>query len=97
MTPKQLGRIASLRRRLLLSRQESMRAEEHALALRAISVKEQCFKPYFTTSRLGTGLRLFTARRVIEAHGSSISVESGEGADACFTIALPRPTSSELE
>ena len=38
----------------------------------------------------GTGLGLYLTRRLIEAHGGSISVESRVGKGSTFTIELPR-------
>lgn len=40
----------------------------------------------------GLGLGLFIARRIVEAHGGSISVESQPGEGAAFSVALPRGT-----
>ena len=37
----------------------------------------------------GTGLGLFIARSIAEAHGGTLDVESGEGSGAVFTLALP--------
>jgi signal transduction histidine kinase len=37
----------------------------------------------------GTGLGLFIARSIAEAHGGTIEVASGEGKGATFTLALP--------
>jgi signal transduction histidine kinase len=37
----------------------------------------------------GTGLGLFIARSIAEAHGGTLDVESGEGPGAVFTLALP--------
>ena len=38
----------------------------------------------------GLGLGLFIARRIVEAHGGIISVDSKEGEGATFTVELPR-------
>ncbi|MDQ3951419.1 MAG: HAMP domain-containing histidine kinase [Actinomycetota bacterium] len=39
----------------------------------------------------GTGLGLYLTRKLVEAHGGSISVESTEGKGSKFTIKLPTP------
>ena len=40
--------------------------------------------------RGGAGLGLAIARRLVEAHGGSISVRNGEGGGAVFTVTFPR-------
>jgi signal transduction histidine kinase len=52
---------------------------------------EQVFRPHFTTkqSRGGMGLGLFIARKVAEAHGGTLSVESLVGQGTTMRIALP--------
>jgi signal transduction histidine kinase len=47
------------------------------------------FEPYFTTKRTGTGLGLAIARKVVEALGGSIRVDSREGEGTRVEIELP--------
>jgi len=47
------------------------------------------FEPYFTTKRTGTGLGLAIARKVVEALGGTIRVDSREGVGARIEIDLP--------
>jgi signal transduction histidine kinase len=42
-----------------------------------------------TRQQGGTGLGLALARRILEAHGSDIEVQSTEGKGACFSFSLP--------
>ncbi|HLI76958.1 MAG TPA: ATP-binding protein [Acidobacteriaceae bacterium] len=47
------------------------------------------FRPFFTTKGHGTGLGLSLARRIVEAHGGTITVRSEVGKGTQFVIRLP--------
>lgn len=47
------------------------------------------FEPFYTTKEGGSGLGLPTARKIIEAHGGRINVESKVGVGTKFTLEFP--------
>jgi signal transduction histidine kinase len=49
----------------------------------------QAFRPFFSTKPRGTGLGLATTRKIILAHGGTISVQSEIDRGTKFTIRLP--------
>ncbi len=49
----------------------------------------EIFKPFYTTKSTGTGLGLSIAKRIIEAHKGSISVENNYPKGAIFRVTLP--------
>jgi signal transduction histidine kinase len=51
-------------------------------------VQGRIFEPFFTTREQGTGLGLALARKLVEAHGGTLTVES-RPLDTCFEVALP--------
>ena len=49
------------------------------------------FRAFYTTKQGGSGLGLPTARKIIEAHGGTIDIESTPGRGTKVTIWLPAP------
>lgn len=54
-------------------------------------LQARVFDAFFSTRAGGSGLGLPTTRRIIEAHGGSITLESTPGKGSKFTIRLPIP------
>ena len=52
-------------------------------------VAGKVFQPFFSTRAGGTGLGLPTARKIIEAHGGTIGLQSEVGRGSKFTVRLP--------
>jgi len=50
---------------------------------------ERLFIPLFTTKARGMGFGLPICKRIIEAHGGKISVESTLGKGTTFTLIIP--------
>lgn len=59
------------------------------------SVLMNMFTAFYSTKDGGTGLGLPTARRVVEAHGGRINVQSQVGAGTQFTLEFPTPARLE--
>lgn len=55
----------------------------------ADDVRERLFEPFFTTKSRGTGLGLATARRIVEAHGGTIRLESRSEGGTVAIVQLP--------
>jgi PAS domain S-box-containing protein len=52
------------------------------------SIADRVFVPFVTTKKKGTGLGLPTAKKLVEAHGGAISIETkpGEGTTVCLEL-----------
>jgi len=51
--------------------------------------RDKIFEPFFTKKTRGTGLGLAVARRVVEAHGGTITVDDAPGGGAVFRVEIP--------
>jgi PAS domain S-box-containing protein len=52
-------------------------------------VLEHAFQPFFTTKSRGTGLGLPLAKRIVEAHGGDISIQTPPSGGTTVTLTLP--------
>lgn len=52
-------------------------------------VRDKLFTPFFTTKQRGTGLGLATAKRLIEAHHGSITIDCPHAGGTTVTVQLP--------
>jgi two-component system, NtrC family, response regulator AtoC len=52
--------------------------------------RDRIFDPWLTTKRHGSGLGLAVVRTILEAHGGTISVDTGSLGGARFRVRLPR-------
>lgn len=56
----------------------------------APDIIEHIFEPFFTTRNTGTGLGLFSCKRIVEEHGGRLKVTSYLDKGTTFTVKLPR-------
>jgi signal transduction histidine kinase len=55
----------------------------------ARELREHLFERYWKGQKLGTGLGLYIARRIVDAHGGELALESSPGEGAVFAFTLP--------
>lgn len=55
------------------------------------SLKNDIFKPFFTTKEVGegTGLGLYICHEIVQRHGGSIMLETTDRNNTCFVVKLP--------
>src|SRR5262249_5150080 len=53
-------------------------------------VADRLFTPFFSTKPTGTGLGLSVSRRIVQAHGGTLTAANRAAGGACFTFPLPR-------
>jgi len=51
--------------------------------------RERIFEPYFTTKASGLGLGLVLTKKIVDAHGGEIFVDSTPGKGTRIEVALP--------
>jgi PAS domain S-box-containing protein len=56
---------------------------------------DKIFEVFFTTKKQGTGLGLHISRKIVDAHGGSLSVSNNPGRGATFTVVLPFATGGQ--
>ena len=53
------------------------------------NLRQRIFDMHFTTKTSGTGIGLYVARSIVEAHGGEISVGSAPGRGSEFRLRVP--------
>jgi signal transduction histidine kinase len=52
-------------------------------------VRERLVRPFASTKKRGLGLGLYQCRRIVEAHGGEIRVDSRPGEGTVFQVVFP--------
>ena len=55
----------------------------------SLEARDHLFEPFFTTKHRGTGLGLAIARRIVEAHGGTLALESPPGGGTVAVVRIP--------
>jgi PAS domain S-box-containing protein len=54
-----------------------------------LETRDHLFEPFFTTKHRGTGLGLATARRILDSHGGTLTLDCPEGGGTIARIMVP--------
>jgi len=54
-------------------------------------LEKDLFRLFSTTKESGFGIGLYQSRKIVEAHGGTMEVNSEEGKGSTFTVVLPNP------
>ncbi|MHB1660893.1 MAG: sensor histidine kinase, partial [bacterium] len=65
----------------------SLTVEDHGSGIEKRALKK-IFEPFFTTKKTGAGLGLALAKRIIDAHGFSINIESCHGSGTKISVEM---------
>jgi signal transduction histidine kinase len=52
-------------------------------------IREEIFRPFFTTRAMGTGLGLAISQQIVQRHGGAMGLQSQLGYGSTFLVALP--------
>jgi PAS domain S-box-containing protein len=55
-----------------------------------VEIRARVFEPFFSTKHKGSGLGLPTARRIVEAHGGRMTIDSSPTGGTAVRVILPR-------
>jgi signal transduction histidine kinase len=55
---------------------------------------QEIFSPFYTSKQGGTGLGLAISKKVVDAHGGSIEIDSGPGRGSEFLLTFPKQPQS---
>jgi signal transduction histidine kinase len=70
-----------------------LRVRDNGPGIDAERIRE-IFSPFYTSKESGTGLGLAISKKVVDAHGGSIEVDSGPGRGTEFVLTFPKRPSS---
>ena len=68
-----------------------LEVEDHGVGIPA-EVQKRLFDPFFTTKAEGTGLGLSVSRRIVEAHGGTLTYTTQVDVGTTFSIRIPQQT-----
>ena len=67
---------------------------DNGVGMSADFIRRSLFQPFQTTKAHGLGIGLYHCRKIVEAHGGRVEVESEEGRGSTFRVLLPLSGSS---